>query len=189
MKGKLDKELAEMRQQKDQYFKTATDSPIPAQLKTVFSGLEYYPPDWSYRFEGPVIRYSNPQKFQIITTSGTWRDAIKFGFIRFALAGKEFKLEVYRLLDLREKDLLFIPFVDANVGKETYPAGRYIDLVEKPDGRYVIDFNSAYNPSCAYGGDFPCPVTPKENHVSVAIPAGEKILPIASTLEKSKKNL
>jgi uncharacterized protein len=189
MKRKLDSELIEMRRQKDQYFKTASDSPLPVQLKPVFTGLEYYPPDWSYRFEGPVIRYPNPAKFQIITTSGTWREAVKFGFIRFQLAGKDFKLEVYRLLDLREKDLLFVPFVDANVGKETYPAGRYIDLVEKPDGRYVIDFNSAYNPSCAYGGDFPCPVTPKENHISVAIPAGEKILPIAATLEKSKTNL
>lgn len=189
MKNKLESDLMSMRTQKDQYFKTSNDSPIPAQLKAVFEGLEYYPPDWNFRFEGPVIRYPNPSKFQIITTSGIWRDAIKFGYIRFLLAGKEFKLEVYRLLDLQEKNLLFIPFVDANVGKETYPAGRYIDLVEKPDGRYVIDFNAAYNPSCAYGGDYPCPVTPKENHLPIAIPAGEKILPIAIGLEKSKGNL
>jgi uncharacterized protein len=189
MKRKLDAELMGMRQQKDQYFQTATDSPLPVHLKEIFTGLEYYPPDWNYRFEGPVIRYPNPEKFQIITTSGTWRDAVKYGFVRFSLAGKEFKLEVYRLLDLQEKDLLFIPFIDANVGKETYPAGRYIDLVEKPDGRYVIDFNSAYNPSCAYGGDYPCPVTPKENRLAIAIPAGERILPIAAKLEKSKTNL
>ena len=189
MKKKLDADLLEMRTRKNQYFRTANDSPLPAQLKPVFTALEYYEPDWKYRFEGPVIRYPNPSKFQMITTSGVSRDAIKYGHIRFMLQGKEFQLEVYRLLDLAEKNLLFVPFVDANVGKETYPAGRYIDLEEKPDGRYVIDFNAAYNPSCAYGGDFPCPVTPKENHLPIAIPAGEKILPIAAALEKTKTKL
>jgi uncharacterized protein (DUF1684 family) len=189
MERKLESDLMEMRKQKDQYFKSAADSPLPVQLKPVFTGLEYYEPDWKYRFEGPVIRYPNPAKFQIITTSGVWRDAVKYGYIRFQLQGKEFQLEVYRLLDLEDKKLLFVPFVDANVGKETYPAGRYIDLVEKPDGRYVIDFNAAYNPSCAYGGDYPCPVTPKENHLPIAIPAGEKNLPIAAAFEKSKSKI
>jgi uncharacterized protein len=186
MKQKLDSELFGIRKQKDEYFRTSPDSPLPAQLKKLFTGLEYYSPDWKYRFEGPVIRYPNPTKFQMITTSGVWRDALKYGYITFQLNGKNFKLEVYRLLDLAEKELLFVPFIDANVGKETYPAGRYIDLQEKPDGRYVIDFNTAYNPSCAYGGDFPCPVTPKENRLPIAIPAGEKILPLAAALERSK---
>jgi uncharacterized protein (DUF1684 family) len=186
MKKKLESELLAIRKQKDEYFKRAPESPLPAQLKIVFTSLEYYSPDWKYRFEGPVIRYPNPAKFQMITTSGVWREALKYGYITFQLDGKNFKLEVYRLLDLAEKQLLFVPFVDAKVGKETYPAGRYIDLQEKPDGRYVIDFNTAYNPSCAYGGDFPCPVTPKENHLPIGIPAGEKILPLAAALESSK---
>ncbi|MCI0416402.1 DUF1684 domain-containing protein [bacterium] len=189
MKKKLESELLEMRKQKDQYFKTSPDSPLPGHLKQVFTSLEYYAPDWKYRFEGRVIRHPNPTKFQMITTSGVWRDAVKYGYIRFQLEGKDFRLEVYRLLDLAEKNLLFVPFVDINVGKETYPAGRYIDLQEKPDGRYVIDFNTAYNPSCAYGGDFPCPVTPKENHLPIAIPAGEKILSLAAALEKSRRVL
>jgi uncharacterized protein (DUF1684 family) len=147
--------------------------------------LEYYPINWNYRFEGPVQRYPNPQKIRMITTSGETRDAIKYGYIRFVLKGKEFKLEVYRLLDLDEKNMLFVPFIDANVGKETYPAGRYIDLIEKDDGLYVIDFNMAYNPSCAYGGTFPCPITPEENRITVAVPAGEKILPLANKIEKA----
>jgi len=189
MQNRLDSELQEMRKRKDQYFKTDGQSPLPQQLKAAFSGLEYYPADWSFRFEGPVIRYANPVKFQMMTTNGIWRDAIKYGYIRFAGEGREFKLEVYRLLDMEEKNLLFIPFVDANQGKETYPAGRYIDLIEKPDGNYVIDFNAAYNPSCAYGGEFPCPVTPKENHLAITIPAGEKILPIAEALKHGQKTL
>jgi len=186
MQNRLDAEILEMRKRKDEYFKTDRESPLPDQLKAVFTGLEYYPPDWKYRYEGPVIRYENPEKFQMLTTSGEWRSAMKFGYIRFVGEGKEFRLQVYRLLDMEEKNLLFIPFVDANSGKETYPAGRYIDLVEKPDGNYVIDFNTSYNPSCAYGGEFPCPVTPKENQLPIAIPAGEKILPIAEALKQAE---
>jgi uncharacterized protein len=179
MAKKLEKEISDHRQEKDEYFRTSPDSPLPIELRPVFQGLEYYPVDWKYRFEGPVHRYPDPEKFLIVTTSGEKREALKYGFIKFVLNGKQFTLQVYRLLDLEEKNLLFVPFMDSNTGKDTYDAGRYIDLIEKPNGVYVIDFNSAYNPSCSYGGNFPCPVTPQENRLSVAIPAGEKILPIA----------
>ncbi|MCI0444408.1 DUF1684 domain-containing protein [bacterium] len=185
MGKRMEAEILDYRRRRDQDFKQGTDSPLPAELKVIFTGLEYYPINWNYRFEGPVQRYPNPQKIRMITTSGETRDAIKYGYIRFVLKGKEFKLEVYRLLDLDEKNLLFVPFIDANVGKETYPAGRYIDLIEKDDGLYVIDFNMAYNPSCAYGGSFPCPVTPEENRITVAVPAGEKNLPLAKKIEKA----
>jgi uncharacterized protein len=185
MGKRMEAEILDYRRRKDQDFKQGTDSPLPAELKVIFTGLEYYPINWNYRFEGPVQRHPNPQKIRMITTSGETRDAIKYGYIRFVLKGKEFKLEVYRLLDLDEKNMLFVPFIDANVGKETYPAGRYIDLIEKDDGLYVIDFNMAYNPSCAYGGSFPCPVTPEENRITVAVPAGEKILPLAKKIEKA----
>jgi uncharacterized protein (DUF1684 family) len=179
MAKKMESEILQQRREKDEFFKTSSESPLPPMVRPIFSGLKYYPINWKYRLEGPVHRYPDPQKFKIITTSGETRDALKYGYVRFFLDGKEFKLEVYRLLDLEEKNLLFVPFIDANVGKETYDAGRYIDLIEKPNGVYVIDFNSAYNPSCAYGGNYPCPVTPPENHLPVAILAGEKILPIA----------
>jgi uncharacterized protein (DUF1684 family) len=186
MAGKLQSELLEIRKSKDANFKTAADSPIPAILRSEFTGLDYYPIDLRYRFEGPVIRYPEPKKLRMITTSGEPREAIQYGYIRFVLEGQEFRLQVYRLLDLEEKNLLFVPFVDANAPKETYPAGRYIDLVEKRDGLYVIDFNTSYNPSCAYGGSYPCPVTPKENRLSIPIPAGEKNLRIAATIEQTR---
>lgn len=175
----METKILDQRRMKDEYFRTSSDSPLPIELRAAFSGLEYYPINWKYRFEGPVHRYPDPEKFRIVTTSGEKRDALKYGFVRFLLNGKEFNLQVYRLLDLEEKNLLFVPFMDSNTGTETYDAGRYIDLIEKPNGVYVIDFNSAYNPSCSYGGDFPCPVTPSENKLSVAIPAGEKVLSIA----------
>src|SRR3990172_3682936 len=167
MARKIEAEILQARREKDEYFKKATDSPVPLQIRVIFRGLEYYPIDWKYRFEGPVNRYPNPRKFKMITTTGERRDAVTYGYIQFLLDGKKFRLQVYRLLESEEKNLLFIPFVDANVGKETYPAGRYIDLQEKPNGHYLIDFNAAYNPSCAYGANYDCPITPQENRLPI----------------------
>jgi len=189
MAKRMEADIVDLRKRKDESFKTSPDSPIPPEIRVVFEGLEYYPINWKYRFEGPVNPYPNPQPFKITTTSGEERDAVKYGYILFHLDGKQFKLQVYRLMDLEVKNLLFVPFVDSNVGKETYPAGRYIDLLEKADGIYVIDFNNAYNPACSYGGDFPCPVTPLENHLPIPIPAGEKNLPLADKMERRAHGL
>jgi uncharacterized protein (DUF1684 family) len=186
MARKMENELLQIREKRNEYFKSDAESPLPEVIRPAFSGLEYYPINLKYRFEGPVLRYPNPVKFKMITTSGETREAVKFGYVRFQLEGKEFKLQVYRLLDLEQKDLLFIPFVDASAGKETYPAGRYIDLVESKNGLYVIDFNAAYNPSCSYGGNYPCPVTPPENKLAFSIPAGERNLELADRFKKSK---
>lgn len=187
MANRLTSEINDLRKHKDEQFRTSPDSPIPMEIKPAFSGLAYYPLDWKYRFEGPVNRYENPPRIIIIATDGEKRDAVRYGYIRFSLDGSEIRLQVYKLQESGMENILFIPFTDVNAGKETYPAGRYIDLEEKPDGRYVIDFNKAYNPFCAYGGDYSCPVTPKENHLKVAIPAGEKILPLAAVLDAKRQ--
>jgi uncharacterized protein (DUF1684 family) len=77
---------------------------------------------------------------------------------------------------------LFILFKDATSGKETYGAGRYLDLEAErdhtPDGRWILDFNRAYNPWCVYSKDYTCPLVPRENWLEVAIPAGEKDYPL-----------
>jgi uncharacterized protein (DUF1684 family) len=77
---------------------------------------------------------------------------------------------------------LFIPFTDATSGTSTYGGGRYLadaikgsDLGLDADGRLILDFNFAYNPSCALNPDFVCPLSPPENRLPVAIEAGERI--------------
>ncbi|MCI0552006.1 MAG: DUF1684 domain-containing protein, partial [Anaerolineae bacterium] len=69
----------------------------------------------------------------------------------------------------------FLPFVDDLAGKETYSAGRYLELEKLPNGKFLVDFNLAYNPYCAYNEQWSCPITPAENRLSVAVSAGEKI--------------
>ena len=85
------------------------------------------------------------------------------------------RLEATRLLEpgVGEKDFAVF-FRDATTGKETYSVGRYIDPVALPDGRYVIDFNVAYNPACAYSEHYNCPIPPRGNRLPMAIHAGEK---------------
>jgi uncharacterized protein len=64
-------------------------------------------------------------------------------------------------------------FRDATSGSDTYPLGRYIDPIRLPDGRYLLDFNAAYNPACAFSDHYNCPIPPRGNTLGVAIRAGE----------------
>ena len=77
---------------------------------------------------------------------------------------------------------LFIPFRDQTGGKETYGAGRYIDIDPdkhiNADGKWILDFNVAYNPWCAYSESYTCPIVPTENWLKVPINAGEKNYPL-----------
>src|SRR3712207_9470775 len=66
---------------------------------------------------------------------------------------------------------LFVPFRDKTCGKETYGAGRYIDLNKKATDEYVLDFNRAYNPYCAYSPYYSCPLPPGENNLPVEVRA------------------
>jgi uncharacterized protein (DUF1684 family) len=72
---------------------------------------------------------------------------------------------------------VFVPFLDATSGTESYGAGRYLDIDPEEDGTYTIDFNVAYHPSCVYDVKFSCPLTPAENRLPVRIEAGERLAP------------
>ena len=82
--------------------------------------------------------------------------------------------DIVRAALFHQGDELFIPFRDATSGKDTYGAGRYVEAEALGNGRYLLDFNRAYNPYCAYNDDWRCPLPPAENWLKVAIRAGEK---------------
>lgn len=78
---------------------------------------------------------------------------------------------------------VFLPFVDATSGTETYGGGRYLldtikgaDLgVVRPDGALILDFNFSYFPSCAYSSRYVCPLAPSGNRLKGAVRAGERL--------------
>ena len=172
-------DLAEHRHARDAAFASDPDSPIPRARRGTFRGLEYFPPDPAWRYAGWIERYPTPERITIVTTNGTPRPCERWGRVTFARDGRGLTLQVYRMLDLPDRpggEGLFLPFKDGTTGKETYPAGRYVDLDGPDGGPFVLDFNRAYNPSCAYGEPerFQCPVTPAENTLPVAVAAGER---------------
>lgn len=162
--------------EKDEEFRDAPSSPLLPEDRPSFEGLEYWDPDPKYRLVGPLEVYSQREPFEITTTTGKLRPCEKYGRVRFELDGKPLALQVYRLLDAGEDPGLFLPFTDRTTGRETYPAGRYVELEGEAGGVYVLDFNKAYNPLCAYGNpeEYQCPVTPRENRLDVRIEAGER---------------
>jgi uncharacterized protein (DUF1684 family) len=169
--------VAAYRADKDEYFKGGHDSPIPAAEREAFTGLPYFPVDESLRFEGLALEPyagSEPANFQIPTSDGKLRDAVRAGTFSFELAGATQRLTGFTFAE-GESESVFLPFLDATSGPETYGAGRYLDLYPEADGTYVIDFNLAYHPSCVYDPRFSCPLTPAENRLPVRIAAGERL--------------
>lgn len=174
-----EQDLLAHRRQRDVDFATDADSPIPKSQRASFRGLSYYPNDPTWRYAGWVERYANAQRLTITTTVGESRPCERWGRVTFVRDGRPLTLQVYRLLDLPDRpggEGLFLPFKDGTTGKETYAAGRYVDLEGPDGGPFVLDFNRAYNPSCAYGQPerFQCPATPAENALAVAVTAGER---------------
>jgi len=169
-------QIRKQRLQKDASFKT-DDSPIPDEQKASFVGLRYFPIDLKYRYQLRLHKYRQQDVFDITTSSGVLRKAAKYGYFEFEIQGRNSRLQVYKLLDIQENhpNLLFVPFKDATSGKETYGGGRYLDFHKNSSDTYLLDFNLAYNPSCAYGKDgYNCPIPPAENVLEVAILSGEK---------------
>lgn len=169
-------QLQAERQRKDAYFRDDPKSPVPAELRSSFGGLQFYPPNWNLRLEGPLIRRTNGRHFQMATSKQKPRPCQEVGYFLVDLGAGQEKLPVYRFLN--EEDAgedLFLPFTDATTDEgETYPAGRYLEIEALSGGRYLLDFNQAYNPYCAYGGSWDCPIAPPENHLKAAVRAGEK---------------
>jgi uncharacterized protein (DUF1684 family) len=174
-----EQEIATARHERDVAFANDPESPIPQAQRAAFRGLRHFPPDPAWRYAGWVERYPTPERISMVTTSGTPRPCERWGRVTFAREGRLLTLQVYRLLDLPDRpggEGLFLPFKDQTTGKETYAAGRYVDLDGPDGGPFVLDFNRAYNPSCAYGEPqrFQCPVTPAENRLPIAVTAGER---------------
>jgi uncharacterized protein (DUF1684 family) len=161
---------------KDDAFKSGQDSPIPKSERAGFQGLSYYPINPELRYRIKLNRYASPEKIRLGTNTGEIRSGLRYGYFDFQVEGRTCRLNAYKLEDAPDLGAsLFIPFRDATSGKETYGAGRYIDLRENTSGIYDLDFNRAYNPFCAYNSDFSCPLPPAENTLEVPIRAGEKI--------------
>ena len=140
-----------------------------------YKGLEWYPVDFAYRYELPLTPNPRPDTVIIMSTRGNRRRTLRVGWFDFKAAGRPCRLEADRLLEpgVDEKSVSVF-FRDATTGKETYEVGRYVDPEPLADGRWLLDFNMAYNPACSVSDHYNCPIPRKTNVLPVAIRAGEK---------------
>ena len=176
----------EWRAARDELFRTHPQSPLPVEERAGFAGLPYFDYDPELR----VLAEVAPGDGAAVAIGGSGEESTvfrRFGVGSFGLDGAEHRLALYWLEGYGGG--VFLPVADATSGPETYGAGRYVldtvkgaDLGEE-DGRVVLDFNFAYNPSCSYDPRWACPLTPPENRLGIALRAGEKVVhaPLASS--------
>lgn len=162
----------ERRRDRDQFFKESGESPIKD--RAAFTGLRYFEPDAAYRVTATLERLDGGKPYNVTMTGGETETYQPYGRATFTLAGQECRLLVFRS---QEDGQLFIPFKDLTNGQETYGAGRYLDVPERDvsGDELPLDFNRAYNPFCAYNPTYTCPIPPAENHLKVAVRAGERV--------------
>jgi uncharacterized protein (DUF1684 family) len=166
-----DPELKSFRAEKDRVFARDPNSPlVPAQRRT-FHGLDYFEENPGLVIHATVDRNVEPGEVRMATSAGDEQVYERYGVARFTVDGQPAEVTLYASDD---SDELFIPFRDSTSGRETYGAGRYLELHAHGDV-VTIDFNYAYNPNCAYDPSWSCPLPPPENWLKVPIRAGEKI--------------
>lgn len=170
--------LEEFRRRKDEAFATSDQSPLTDEQKADFTGLSYFPDNPDLVVTTRLEPVEDTEPFSVPTSTGQEVVYQRVGAISFNVDGQAVSLTLLSSGD----GGLFLPFRDATSGKETYGAGRYIDLHEHGHvGQEItVDFNLAYNPYCAYNDAWSCPLPPPDNWLSVPIRAGEKSFGSAS---------
>lgn len=165
------KTVLALRQAKDEALKTEKDSPI--EDKTKFKGLHYFEVNPVYKVVATLDKLTSGQSIKIAMTGGETEEYEAFANLKFEIDGKKCALKVFKT----PEGNLFLPFRDLTSNKETYGAGRYLDLkMEDIKNQSIeIDFNLSYQPYCAYNPSFTCPVPPAENFLNVALKVGEKM--------------
>jgi len=174
--------LMRFRNERDELFRSHPQSPIEPDERAAFKGLHYFPHAAAYRVSA---RFEPGDGSELVIDTGGEDGAVRYrraGHLAFRLQGEACRLTVLSLIQYAGG--LFVPFRDATSRRETYGAGRYLfDTAKDTDGlvlevtagspEVVIDFNYAYNASCAYSPRWACPLAPPENYLTVPVRAGE----------------
>jgi uncharacterized protein (DUF1684 family) len=172
MDSEYRRRLEEQRRKREEYFADHPHSPVPSDQ---FAGLEYYPVDRSYRFELALQEHDEKETLTVETSTGGRQEYLRWGEFQFEVGGETRTLQAYRAD--ADESRLWVPFRDETNGGATDDAGRYLDL-EAADratgGAWVLDFNRAYGPFCAFTDVDESPLVPVENWLDVRVEAGEK---------------
>jgi hypothetical protein len=173
--------LARFRRECEALLRTHPQSALSAEQKSRFTGLQHFPYNPSLRFALPLDMDEAPTTIDVELRDDGLLRLRRIGKVRFRVDGQYLSLSLFWIHAYGGG--LFVPFRDLTSSETTYPGGRYLlDTIKgadlgQEDSKLVIDFNYAYNPSCAYHPRWDCPLAPPENHLPVAIRAGEQRFP------------
>jgi uncharacterized protein (DUF1684 family) len=169
------------REVRDRLFRTHPQSPVPAAERGDATAPAYFDYDPALRTVGDVDA-ADGATFELPGSTTGHVTAERAGTVHFALGGQPISLSMFWLLDYAGG--FFLSFRDATSATATYGAGRYLldtakgaDLGVNTDGKLILDFNFAYQPSCSYDPQWSCPLPPRENWLTIPINGGERLRP------------
>ncbi len=177
----LEEKCNQFRSTRDALFGHHPQSALTQEQKSNFTALLYYPYDPKWRFVVPIDTDVETEIINIQLQHDGETRLRRFGKVHLEIDEQAFSLSLYWILGYGGG--IFLPFRDATNGRTTYGGGRYLlDTIKHADLGYeddkiVLDFNFAYNPSCAYNPQYFCPLAPAENRLSSEITAGELAYP------------
>lgn len=138
--------------------------------------LDIYPVSEDYIIMAKLERTPEAEPLQLATTTERMATYVQYGILHFEWEGKPMQLPIYQDINASKKPgytgWLFLPFTDLTNGSETYGGGRYINAYIPEGEDFVLNFNLAYNPYCAYNERYSCPIVPEANHLDIEIRAG-----------------
>lgn len=172
----------------DSTFRFDPDSPFRRDTTIEYHGIKWFPVDVHYRGISMLHRYANPETVIVMGTKGEQRRQLRYGYFTITVPGDDgqpvvLKINVYKFTPYDAKryalyrNVLSVWFTDETTEKETYGVGRYVDVGNEdpdPGHLYVVDFNKAYNPYCAYSNIFSCAIPRSEDHLDISLRVGEK---------------
>ena len=171
----------QFRQTRDELFRTHPQTPLSAEQRTNFTGLSYFAYDPDFCVRGQLDMQVVHDSFTVdLPQDGRFRYT-RIAQVHFIIKTRPAILNLYWVEGYGGG--LFLPFRDATNNDTTYGGGRYLyDAIKGADlgaeeETILLDFNFAYNPSCAYNDQWVCPLAPPENWLSLPIHAGERSFP------------
>jgi len=167
------------RAEKDHELADAEHSPLQEMDRAKFEHLNYFEINEAWNKQAKVTLIEEKDTIGFGTSSGRIKQFATYALLTFQHNNQAFELIAYKRVWPKDyvspyPPSLFVPFTDLTTGNLCYGGGRYMDIdIPESDGEIELDFNRCYNPYCAYGGGFSCPIPPKENFLDVEIRAGE----------------
>lgn len=153
------------------------DSPI----RTGFTGLKWFDPDPSYRVSARYTPYAQPKVIELPNILGDLEPFTAIGTVAFSVGGQSHNMEAWR-----SGQRMWLVFRDLTSGRTTYPSARFLYCPMPAAGDFMLDFNYAENPPCAYNPYTTCPLPPPQNRLKVAIAAGEQTYQPAAKISSQR---